>query len=172
MEPKYPEIEVHLTGQDGNAFAILARVTRAMRHAGISDEERDAFYAEDTRRSSLKWLRNHANTSTGYGPSIPHGCKGVSAACLRTFASCSAAGLYSEAARLGYPLPRFPPHPRPKRPDSAQHYCGAKFSNEPRKDWCSPFPSRTRLQTSAMSTSLQLGRSLSGTVRFTTSNRW
>ena len=39
---------MQLTGEDGNAFAILARVTRAMRRAGISDEERDAFYAEAT----------------------------------------------------------------------------------------------------------------------------
>ena len=33
MEPKYPNIEVQLSGQDGNAFAILGRVrTQMLRH--------------------------------------------------------------------------------------------------------------------------------------------
>lgn len=32
--PKYPEIEVRLTGEDGNAFAILARVRTALQNAG------------------------------------------------------------------------------------------------------------------------------------------
>ena len=48
METKYPEIKVKLTGEDGNAFSILGRVTRAMRHASVSKEERDAFHAEAT----------------------------------------------------------------------------------------------------------------------------
>ena len=44
--PKYPEVEVELVGQDGNAFAIMGRVTTAMRRAGISQEERDQYMAE------------------------------------------------------------------------------------------------------------------------------
>tara|TARA_Y100001951_G_scaffold83931_1_gene73080 strand:- start:211 stop:411 length:201 start_codon:yes stop_codon:yes gene_type:complete len=48
METKYPEIKVKLTGEDGNAFSILGRVTRAMRNASVSKEERDAFHAEAT----------------------------------------------------------------------------------------------------------------------------
>jgi hypothetical protein len=47
-EPKYPHIHVQLTGQDGNAFAILGAVGKAMRRAGISKEERDAFIEEAT----------------------------------------------------------------------------------------------------------------------------
>lgn len=31
---KYPEIEVELVGQDGNAFVILGRVGKALRKAG------------------------------------------------------------------------------------------------------------------------------------------
>lgn len=31
MEPKYKEVEVQLTGEDGNAFAIMGRVTKALR---------------------------------------------------------------------------------------------------------------------------------------------
>ena len=46
--PKYPEITVKLTGEDGNAFNILGICMRAMRRAGLSQEERDAFRAEAT----------------------------------------------------------------------------------------------------------------------------
>lgn len=48
METKYPEIEVELLGEDGNAFAILGTVRRALRRAGVSEEERAAFMAEAT----------------------------------------------------------------------------------------------------------------------------
>lgn len=37
--PRYPNIEVDLVGEDGNAFAIIGRVQRALRHAGVPDEE-------------------------------------------------------------------------------------------------------------------------------------
>ena len=46
MIVKYPNIVVQLTGQDGNAFAILGRVIKAMRKEGIPQEEIDAFLAE------------------------------------------------------------------------------------------------------------------------------
>lgn len=46
--PKYPHVVVQLTGEDGNAFNILGRVTRAMRAAGLSSEEREAFRQEAT----------------------------------------------------------------------------------------------------------------------------
>jgi hypothetical protein len=39
---------IHLLGQDGNAFAILGAVNKALRRAGVSQEERDAFMAEAT----------------------------------------------------------------------------------------------------------------------------
>jgi hypothetical protein len=45
---KYPEIEVQLSGQDGNAFAIMGTVSSALRRAGVSKEERDAYFAEAT----------------------------------------------------------------------------------------------------------------------------
>lgn len=47
-EVKYPEIEVDLVGQDGNAFVILGAVRRAMRRAGVSSEEIDSFDDEAT----------------------------------------------------------------------------------------------------------------------------
>lgn len=44
--PKYPEITVRLTGENGNAFNILGICLRAMRRAGLNQKERDAFQAE------------------------------------------------------------------------------------------------------------------------------
>lgn len=46
MEPKYPNITVELSEQDGNAFAILGRVIKAMIRGGVSDEEREKFNSE------------------------------------------------------------------------------------------------------------------------------
>jgi hypothetical protein len=43
---KYPEIEVQLTGTDGNAFAILGKVARAMRDAGLTNEQVKEFQSE------------------------------------------------------------------------------------------------------------------------------
>lgn len=37
-EPIYPRIKVQLTGEDGNAFMIMARVRRALERAGYRDE--------------------------------------------------------------------------------------------------------------------------------------
>lgn len=45
---KFPEIEVDLTWKDGNAFGVLAAVDRALRQAGVSEDERDEFRAEAT----------------------------------------------------------------------------------------------------------------------------
>jgi len=46
MEPKYPDVHVKLVGADGNAFAIMARVQKAMRLGGVPKVDRDAFLAE------------------------------------------------------------------------------------------------------------------------------
>lgn len=63
MEPKYPSIEVQLTGRDGNAFAIIGAVTGALRKAGVSAEERAAFQKEATSGdydnvlvTAMKWV--------------------------------------------------------------------------------------------------------------------
>lgn len=42
----YPDIEVELIGHDGNAFAILGRVERALRMAGVPSGERALFLEE------------------------------------------------------------------------------------------------------------------------------
>lgn len=60
---KYPEIEVKLLGHDGNAFAIMARVKRALESNGISDEEVSQYLEESMSgdydnllRTAMKWV--------------------------------------------------------------------------------------------------------------------
>ena len=46
MTPRHPNVRVKLIDQDGNAFAILGRVTRELRRASIPRAEIDAFTGE------------------------------------------------------------------------------------------------------------------------------
>jgi hypothetical protein len=43
---KYPDITVQLTGEDGNAFSIMGRVTKALREGKVPKEEIDLFRTE------------------------------------------------------------------------------------------------------------------------------
>lgn len=45
---KYPAIEVELVGHDGNAFSIIGRVRKAMKKAGLSEEQIKEFTDEAT----------------------------------------------------------------------------------------------------------------------------
>ncbi len=56
MEPRYPDITVQLSGEDGNALYILGRVGRALRRAGISNDEIEAFYKEAQEQPSYDVL--------------------------------------------------------------------------------------------------------------------
>jgi len=47
-EVRYPDITVQLTGTDGNGFAVLGRERRALREAGVDEEEVSQFTAEAT----------------------------------------------------------------------------------------------------------------------------
>lgn len=42
----YPEVEVQLTGEDGNAFFIISRTMRALRKAGVPRQHVEAFRIE------------------------------------------------------------------------------------------------------------------------------
>lgn len=65
MEVKYPEVKVvKLVGEDGNAFAILGRVVKAMKSAGLSKEVQDAYFAEATSgdydhllQTTIRWVK-------------------------------------------------------------------------------------------------------------------
>lgn len=43
---KFPEIEVELVGTDGNAFALMGRVAKALRRHGVDEDEIDAMRDE------------------------------------------------------------------------------------------------------------------------------
>jgi len=48
MEPKYPNVTVQLSGEDGNAYFIIGRVIRALREAGVDNAEVREFSYEAT----------------------------------------------------------------------------------------------------------------------------
>jgi hypothetical protein len=47
-EPIYPQVQIQLVGQDGNAFFILGRVQGAMKRANLSKEQIKEFMDEAT----------------------------------------------------------------------------------------------------------------------------
>lgn len=63
-EVKYPEVEVQLTGNDGNAFAIMGAVKRELKRAGATTEEVDQYLSESMSgdydnllRVAMRWVR-------------------------------------------------------------------------------------------------------------------
>lgn len=46
QDANYPEVVVQLVGEDGNAFAIMGRIAKALKRAGVSQAEVDRFYTE------------------------------------------------------------------------------------------------------------------------------
>ncbi len=63
MEPKYPEITVQLTGEDGNAFFIIGAMRRALRENGVPPVEINQFMQEaksgdynDLLQTCMRWV--------------------------------------------------------------------------------------------------------------------
>jgi hypothetical protein len=63
MNPKYPDVVVQLSGEDGNVFAIGGRVGSALKRAGVEREEISQFYAEmsagtydDALQTVFRWV--------------------------------------------------------------------------------------------------------------------
>jgi hypothetical protein len=63
MTTRYPNVTVVLCGEDGNAFSIMGRVSRALRRAGASDAEIAAYISEatagdynDLLQTTMKWV--------------------------------------------------------------------------------------------------------------------
>lgn len=52
---KYPDVHVQLSGEDGNAFAIIGRVTKALKRAGHKDAATE-FANEAMRQPSYDHL--------------------------------------------------------------------------------------------------------------------
>ena len=62
--PIFPAVEVQLSGEDGNAFGIIARVTGALRRAGATKDQLQAFSEEamsgdydNVLRTAMKWVQ-------------------------------------------------------------------------------------------------------------------
>ena len=63
MTVKYPDIECRLTGGDGNAFAIIGGVKKALQRAGVPADEIAAFVEEATSgdydnvlQTAMRWV--------------------------------------------------------------------------------------------------------------------
>ena len=63
LKPKYENINVVLSGQDGNAVAIMGRVATALRRASVSQTEIEQFLDEsmagdynNVLQTAMKWV--------------------------------------------------------------------------------------------------------------------
>lgn len=63
MAPIYDDVKVKLTGNDGNAFAVMATVKSALKKGGASQEEIEQYLAESMSgdydnllRTAMKWV--------------------------------------------------------------------------------------------------------------------
>jgi len=70
---KYPDINIPMVGEDGNAFSILGRVKRIMRRADLPDSEWEAFHAEATSgdydnllMTVMRWFEVDKNLDEDY----------------------------------------------------------------------------------------------------------
>lgn len=58
--PKYPDIEVQLTGEDSNAMSIIGRVSKALRRAGVDPapfvEEAMSGDYDNVLASAMRWV--------------------------------------------------------------------------------------------------------------------
>ena len=63
MDVKYPNIEVQLTGNDANAYAIMGAVSKALKRNGVSEEEVEKYLKESKAgdydnllRVAMQWV--------------------------------------------------------------------------------------------------------------------
>lgn len=63
MTPKFPNITVRLTGTDGNAYAVVAKVVKALRNAGKGSGTIESFKQEALSddydhllQTAMKWV--------------------------------------------------------------------------------------------------------------------
>jgi hypothetical protein len=60
---KYDNVTVNLAGQDGNAFAVMASVSNALRKEGVPNDEVEMYLQESMSgdydnllRTAMKWV--------------------------------------------------------------------------------------------------------------------
>jgi hypothetical protein len=62
--PKFPDVHVQLSGEDGNVFSIIGRVRRALRKGGATADDIEAFTDEvetsgcydEALRTVMRWV--------------------------------------------------------------------------------------------------------------------
>lgn len=61
---RFPNVFVQLSGEDGNAFAVLGKTRRALREGGATEAELDAFMEEAQSgdydhllRTVMRWVK-------------------------------------------------------------------------------------------------------------------
>jgi hypothetical protein len=64
MKVKYPEIEVQLTGKDGNAYSIMGAVSKALKRAKVDQLEIDQYINRSTSGDYDNLLRVAASFVT------------------------------------------------------------------------------------------------------------
>lgn len=64
MSTKYPEIEVQLSGNDGNAYAIMGAVQKALRRAEVPQHEIEQYLNQSMSgdydnllRVAMNWVK-------------------------------------------------------------------------------------------------------------------
>lgn len=62
-EIRYPEVEVQLTGNDGNAFAVMGAVSKALKSSGVDKSEVSQYMAEamsgdydNLLQTTMRWV--------------------------------------------------------------------------------------------------------------------
>lgn len=64
--PRYPDIEVQLTGTDGNVFALMGRVSHALKRGEVPhdqiDEMRAEVFSSDSYEAALNVLSSWVET--------------------------------------------------------------------------------------------------------------
>ena len=81
--PKYPNINIELVGEDGNAFSILGRCTRALKRNGLNDQV-EAFREQATSgdydnvlRTVMAWFSvdvDYEEDEDEWNEQHPNGC--------------------------------------------------------------------------------------------------
>jgi hypothetical protein len=63
QEVRFPDVQVQLTGHDGNAYAIMGAVQAALKKAGVPREVISEYLAESTAgdydnliRTAMRWV--------------------------------------------------------------------------------------------------------------------
>lgn len=76
---KFPSATMRLVGEDGNAYSIMGRATKALKSAGATKEDTDAYLAEaksgdygNLLRVTMSWV----NCDTDYDDEDDEVCEG------------------------------------------------------------------------------------------------